>query len=57
MATLTFDVEPSGEKTRLVMTARFRPRGLFGIIYWYMVVPLHGIVFSKMLQGLVRRAV
>lgn len=59
VATLTFDIDPSGEEgaeTRLVMTARFRPRGLFGIIYWYMVVPLHGIVFSKMLQGLVRRA-
>jgi hypothetical protein len=59
VATLTFDIEPSGEtekETRLVMTARFRPRGLFGILYWYMVVPLHGIVFNKMLDGLVRRA-
>lgn len=57
-ATLTFDIEPSEDagKTRLVMTARFRPRGLFGIAYWYMVVPLHGIVFSKMLRGLIRAA-
>lgn len=58
-ATLTFQIEPSGErdrKTRLVMTARFRPRGLFGILYWYAVVPLHGFVFSRMLRGLVRAA-
>jgi hypothetical protein len=23
-------------------------------VYWYSVVPLHGIVFSRMLRGLVR---
>ena len=59
VATLTFEIEPSGladQGTRLVMTARFRPRGLFGIVYWYLVVPLHGIVFNKMLTGLVRHA-
>ncbi len=59
VATLTFDVKPlttHPSKTHLVMTARFRPRGLFGIAYWYMVVPLHGIVFSKMLHGLISAA-
>ena len=59
VATLTFEIEStSGEDqgTHLVMTARFRPRGLFGIAYWYAVVPLHGIVFSKMLGGLVQSA-
>lgn len=57
VATLSFDIEPKGEKqTKLVMTARFRPRGLKGIAYWYSVVPLHGIVFSKMLGGLIRAA-
>jgi uncharacterized protein YbjT (DUF2867 family) len=57
VATLSFDVEaaPAGG-TRLVMTARFRPRGLLGIAYWYSVLPLHGIVFRGMLSGLVRSA-
>ncbi len=57
VASLTFDVEPVSDKnisTRIIMTARFRPRGLFGIVYWYATAPLHGIVFSKMLRGLVR---
>jgi hypothetical protein len=60
VATLSFDVDPApapGEGTRLIMTARFRPRGLLGIAYWYSVLPLHGIVFRGMLQGLVRAAV
>lgn len=59
VATLSFEIEPNSEgsdATRLIMTARFRPRGLGGIAYWYMVVPLHGIVFNKMLAGLVRVA-
>ncbi len=59
VATLTFDVEPVAAhpgETRLIMTARFRPRGLLGIAYWYSVLPLHGIVFRGMLGGLVRTA-
>jgi hypothetical protein len=59
VATLTFEIVPKTEgssATKLIMTARFRPRGLFGIAYWYMVVPLHGIVFRKMLHGIVRAA-
>ncbi len=59
VATLGFDVEPSaseGGGTRLVMTARFRPRGLLGIAYWYSVLPLHGVVFSGMMRGMIRAA-
>jgi uncharacterized protein YbjT (DUF2867 family) len=59
VATLSFLVEPDtkgDKKTRLTITARFRPRGLFGILYWHLVVPLHGIVFSRMLNGLLREA-
>ena len=42
--------------TRLTMTARFRPKGLLGILYWYAVVPLHHIVFGGMLNGIKRAA-
>lgn len=59
VATLRIDIDPSpapSTGTRLAMTARFRPRGLLGIAYWYSVLPLHGIVFRGMLKGLVRAA-
>lgn len=59
VATLSFEVEPapaSASGARLVMTARFRPRGLLGIAYWYAVLPLHGFVFRGMLKGLVAAA-
>ena len=59
IATLTFAVEPDPEhpgRTLLRQTARFRPRGLAGLLYWYSVLPLHGIVFRGMLAGIRRAA-
>jgi uncharacterized protein YbjT (DUF2867 family) len=58
IATLTLEIEPgeSAQKRRVVLTAHFRPRGLFGISYWYSVAPLHRIVFRGMLNGIVREA-
>lgn len=55
-AQLGFELEPIKEATKLVMTARFRPKGLLGISYWYAVVPLHHFVFSGMLKGIKRKA-
>ncbi len=36
----------------LQQTATFRPKGLWGRIYWYAVLPLHGRVFKGMLAKL-----
>ncbi len=36
----------------MTLTATFRPKGLFGRLYWYAVFPLHGIIFSGMLRRL-----
>ena len=57
VATLTLEVEPRTEGgCTVTSTARFRPRGLSGIAYWYSVLPLHGVVFRGMLKGIVRSA-
>jgi hypothetical protein len=42
--------------TRLVQTARFRPRGLAGLLYWYAVLPFHGLVFKGLLRGIAEAA-
>lgn len=56
-AALEFRVEPIGEhRSRVVQTARFRPRGLAGLAYWYTVYPLHYFVFPTMIQGIRRDA-
>ncbi len=44
-------VEPlSDQKSVLTQTVFFAPRGLPGFLYWYMLYPLHSIVF----RGLIR---
>jgi hypothetical protein len=55
-ALLSFEVEPVGETSRLLQTARFKPKGLLGLMYWYAVMPLHGLVFNGMLCGIRRAA-
>ncbi len=55
-ATLTFEIEPRGAGSTLVQTARFKPRGLFGLLYWYAVLPLHHLVFSGMARGVASAA-
>jgi hypothetical protein len=53
VATLTFEIEPASPTTcRLTQTARFKPRGLLGLAYWYSVLPLHGVVFRGMMRGI-----
>lgn len=36
----------------LIQTATFRPKGIWGRLYWYMVYPFHGVVFTGMLKEL-----
>ncbi len=58
-ASLEFEIQPHPDDERrctIIQTARFKPRGLFGLAYWYAVLPLHSIVFSRMLKGIRRAA-
>ncbi len=56
-AMLEFRIEPrSATQCTLHQSALFHPRGLFGLIYWYSVSPLHHIVFRGMLLGIEREA-
>src|SRR5690606_6428502 len=49
VATLSFEVVPTSDATcKLRQTARFAPRGLLGLVYWGLVLPLHGFVFRRM---------
>jgi len=39
---------------KLIQTATFRPLGLIGRIYWYLVIPFHGFIFKGMIQKLTK---
>jgi uncharacterized protein YbjT (DUF2867 family) len=55
-AWLEFAVEPAGDGARITQTAMFDPLGLAGLAYWYMVWPLHQLVFAGMLRGIANAA-
>ncbi len=47
-AWLEFHVEPDGAGSRLEQRARFTPRGLWGRVYWYSLLPFHAVIFKPM---------
>ncbi len=47
-AWLEFHIKDS----QLIQTATFRPLGLAGRLYWYSVLPLHGLIFRGMIKKL-----
>ena len=57
LAWLQFETQPQPDgRTRLVQTAFFASKGLFGLLYWYALYPLHGVIFSGMIREIARRA-
>ncbi len=38
------------EDDKLIQTATFRPLGVWGRLYWYLVFPFHGFIFKGMLR-------
>lgn len=44
-------------QTDLVQTAYFASKGLSGLLYWYGIYPLHGLIFSKMIDAIAAEAV
>ncbi|MDH4007823.1 MAG: DUF2867 domain-containing protein, partial [Desulfuromonadales bacterium] len=40
--------------TEVRQCARYKPRGLLGLLYWYSVLPFHNLVFVGMLKGIAR---
>jgi hypothetical protein len=56
-AWLQFDADPlPGEQTRLVQAAFFAPRGLSGLLYWYLLYPIHAMIFSGMVKKIADRS-
>ncbi len=47
-AWLEFGIESQGGVETLVQTATFRPKGLWGRLYWYMLYPFHAFIFKGM---------
>lgn len=58
LAWLQFEaIDDEDGTTKLVQTAYFAPKGLFGLLYWYSIYPMHGFIFSSMIDTLSAKAV
>ncbi len=56
-AWLQFEVEDLDEgDTGLAQTAFFAPKGLAGLLYWYLLYPIHSLIFSGMIRRLAQEA-
>jgi uncharacterized protein YbjT (DUF2867 family) len=53
-AWLQFEIESTGAGSRIRQTAIFDPVGLFGLLYWYGLYPVHTLVFDGTLCGIGR---
>jgi uncharacterized protein YbjT (DUF2867 family) len=42
--------------TDLIQTSYFASKGLSGMLYWYGLYPLHGLIFSRMIDSIAQRA-
>jgi len=42
----------AADRTRLTQRAIFFPKGIAGRLYWYSLLPFHGIIFRGMLENI-----
>lgn len=55
-AWLEFEVDGDGDSSDIRQTAIFDPIGLWGLVYWYALYPVHRAIFAGMLNRIALRA-
>ncbi len=54
-ALLEFQITPLGDQqVELQLYSRFLPRGLSGLVYWYVLYPFHQLIFYGMLKAIAK---
>lgn len=53
-AWLEFEIKNHNGENYLVQTATFRPKGIWGRLYWYAVTPFHWIIFRGMVHTIAK---
>ncbi len=56
-ASLDFHIqEIDAQNCKLVQHAQFQPKGLMGILYWHMLIPIHEYIFGGMIKKISKLA-
>lgn len=53
---LEFTITDNGESNCVTMAGYFHPAGVWGLLYWYALMPFHAFIFSSTTRAIVRRA-
>jgi hypothetical protein len=56
-AWLQFEIIPQNESSVLIIqTAYYDPNGVMGLLYWYVLYPIHIIIFKGLITAIAHRA-
>jgi len=56
-AWLQFHVHPQPDECAILsQTAYFAPKGVWGLVYWYALYPIHKVIFAGMIRKIAERA-
>jgi uncharacterized protein YbjT (DUF2867 family) len=55
-AWLEWTIGEENGQTTMTQHARYQPRGLPGRLYWYSLLPFHGIIFKGLAKAITKRA-
>ena len=44
------------QDNKLIQSAYFYPKGVWGRLYWYSLIPLHYFVFNNMIKNIIKKA-
>jgi uncharacterized protein YbjT (DUF2867 family) len=54
---LEFEIDPRPDGgSRIAITAYWHPQGVWGLLYWYAMIPAHLFLFRRMTAAMVKRA-
>jgi hypothetical protein len=54
---LEFEIDPQPDGgSRIAVTAYWHPQGVWGLLYWYAMIPAHLFLFRRMTAAMARRA-
>jgi uncharacterized protein YbjT (DUF2867 family) len=53
---LEFKIDDMGDKRRIVVHAFWHPAGVWGLLYWYLTLPVHSLLFRGTSRAIAMRA-
>jgi hypothetical protein len=53
---LEYTIDDDGERRRVAVTAHWHPAGVWGLLYWGLLLPFHGYLFRGTVRSIARRA-